>query len=354
MALAEAFPIHTIDRPLLRQQLDDVLDRPLGLITAPAGAGKSVLLAQWVNAHPELDVVFLALDATDDDPVRFSERLLQGLAAIDAAFVDFSPLVDLHGGGLGTPLIEALAAQLMTLAQTVIILDDLHRLTNKVLLADLGRLVDSLPPNAHLILSTRADISFPWGHHRLTKGVTEIRQVDLAFDQSDGEELLERIANQHLSSDSVAALLSRTEGWAAGLQLAGITLRGLDDPSEFVTEFSGNDRLIADYLGEEVLEAQSESRRALLLQVSVLDAMCADLITHLTGVADAQSVLEELERESMFLGPTGQSPHMVSIPPPFSRAPSLPVTRQRSEGRGKTPQVECGLAFGKGSEPACG
>lgn len=303
MVVVPAFPVHAIDRPLLRQQLDDVLSRPLGLVTAPAGSGKSVLLAQWISSHPELDVVMLTLDSSDDDPVRFCGRLLDGLGAIDPSFGDLSPLVAMHGGGLGTPLIEAVVDQLLTFDRTVIILDDVHRLGNAVLISDLGRLVDALPPTAHIILSSRADIAFPWGHHRLTRGVTEIRQLDLAFDHGDGAELLERIANRSLSHDSVTALLTRTEGWAAGLQLAGITLRNHNDPVEFVAEFSGNDRLIADYLGEEVLESQPANRRRLLLQLSVLDTMCADLITTLTGERDAQLFLEELERDSMFLVP---------------------------------------------------
>jgi ATP/maltotriose-dependent transcriptional regulator MalT len=105
MAKTEAFPIHAIDRPSLRHQLDEVLDRPLGLITAPAGAGKSVLLAQWTSSHPELDVVSLTIDPNDDDPVRFCERLLGGLGVVDSAFVELSPLVSMSGGGLGRPLV---------------------------------------------------------------------------------------------------------------------------------------------------------------------------------------------------------------------------------------------------------
>ena len=106
-----------------------------------------------------------------------------------------------------------------------------------------------------------------------------------------------------LGSDGVATLVARTEGWAAGLQLAGMTLRLYEDADEFITQFSGDDRLIADYLSQEVLQAQPDDRRQFLLQISVLDRMCAELVGHLTGVPNAQLVLEELERESMFLVP---------------------------------------------------
>ncbi len=133
--------------------------------------------------------------------------------------------------------------------------------------------------------------------------LTEIRQSDLALDETDSAELLEHITGRSLGIDRVATLVARTEGWAAGLQLAGMTLRLFDDPDEFITQFSGDDRLIADYLSDEVLLAQPGDRRELLLRVSVLDTMCADLVTLLTGESRAQLVLEQLERESMFLVP---------------------------------------------------
>ena len=127
--------------------------------------------------------------------------------------------------------------------------------------------------------------------------------------------LLERITGRPLGADRVATLVARTEGWAAGLQLAGMTLRLYDDSDEFITQFSGDDRLIADYLSEEVLQAQPDDRREFLLRVSVLDTMCAELVTHLTGEPNAQLVLDELERESMFLVPLGHPPPVVSVPP---------------------------------------
>ena len=119
--------------------------------------------------------------------------------------------------------------------------------------------------------------------------------------ETESAQLLERITGRTLPEESVAVLVNRTEGWAAGLQLAGVTLRLHPDAEAFVTQFSGDDRLIADYLSEEVLEAQTKERRKLLLHISVLDEMCGDLVNHLTGEANAQLVLEELERESMFL-----------------------------------------------------
>ena len=303
MVTAGSSPAHAVDRPGLRRLLDEATSQPLTLIVAPAGAGKSVLLAQWAEARTDLAFVWMALTPSDDDPVRFSHRLLQGLAAIDPDAADFGSLVPMHAGGLGPALLEALGTQLDGLPETVIVLDDLHQLTNTTLITDLGHLVGRLPPSVHLVLSSRVDPPIAWADHRLRRGLTEIRQAQMAFDATDSSVLLERITGRSLGTDQVYALVQRTEGWAAGLQLAGMTLRLHDDSDRFIAQFSGSDRLIADYLSEEVLEAQPEDRHRALLRMSVLDEMCADLVADLTGQPNAQSVLEDLERESMFLVP---------------------------------------------------
>jgi len=296
-------PAHVVDRPALRRKLDAVVDHSIALIVAPAGAGKSVLLGQWSATHPELQFVWLEIVPSDDDPVRFRRRLLNGLAEIDPAFVDVSPPSSMHGEGLGDAFLDDLAILMTELPEVIIVLEDLHHLSNAALVSDLARLSELLPRNVHLVLSSRADLPIAWIRQRMRLDVMEIRQVDLAFDDRDSAELLERITGQSFSADSVTALVNRTEGWAAGLQLAGMTLRLHEDPDDFVTQFSGTDRLIADYLSEEVLQAQSRDRRLLLLQMSVPDKMSADLIGHLTGTPNVQGILEELERESMFLVP---------------------------------------------------
>jgi LuxR family transcriptional regulator, maltose regulon positive regulatory protein len=296
-------PGHLVDRPSLRDQLDEVVEHPLALIVAPAGSGKSVLLTQWAGTHPELAFVWLEIVPSDDDPVRLAKRLLSELAKVSPDFADLNPLISMHGGGLGDALLEALALEMPELPEVVIVLDDLHHLSNSELIADLGQLVGLLPHNVHLVLSSRVDLPIAWSRHRLRQDITEIRQSDLAFNETHSAELLERITGQAFTPDSVTVLVDRTEGWVAGLQLAGMTLRMHPDPGVFVTRISGTDRLISDYLSEEVLDAQSDDRRRFLLRISVLDEMCADLIGHLTGEPHPQRTLEELERESMFLVP---------------------------------------------------
>ncbi len=287
--------------------MDAVVDHDIALIVAPAGAGKSVLLAQWAGSHPELEFVWLEIAPSDDDPMRFGRRLLNGLAGVEPAFVDVSALTSIHGEGLGDAFLDDLAMQMAELPEVIIVLEDLHHLSNAALISDLARLSELLPRNVHLVLSSRADLPIAWSRQRMRLDVMEIRQLDLAFDDRDSAELLERITGQAFSPDSVTALVNRTEGWAAGLQLAGMTLRRHEDPGGFVTQFSGTDRLIADYLSEEVLQAQSGDRRQLLIQMSVPEEMSADLIGHLTGTPNVQGILEELERESMFLVPLDSS-----------------------------------------------
>jgi LuxR family maltose regulon positive regulatory protein len=300
---AVSVPLRAVDRPGLRRQLDKAIVNQATLIVAPAGAGKTVLLAQWLSAHPELAFVWLDVAVEDDDPVRFSQRLLHEFAKIDADFEDLGSLVSLHGAGLGAALLEALELQLAELPEVIVVLDDLHHLSNSILISDLGALVNRLPPNVHLVLSTRADLPIAWSRRRLGQKFIEIRQSDLAFDNADSALLLQQITGQSLGDDDVATLVTRTEGWAAGLQLAGMTLRLHTDAAEFIIDFSGDDRLVADYLSDEVLQAQTEDRRDFLLRISVLDRICADLVRHLTGTPTPQKVLDELERESMFLVP---------------------------------------------------
>ncbi len=315
MVTAVSAPTHEVDRPALRRQLDKALANPLTLIVAPAGSGKTVLLGQWAATHPEVAFVRVEVGADDNDPVRFSQRLLREFSTVNPDFADLTSLVSLNGGGLGSPLLEALESQLAELPDVVVVLDDLHHLSNSALLADLGDMVDRLPPNVHLVLSSRADLPIAWSRHRLTTDLIEIRQSDLALDDLESAILLEQITGRSVGPDGVATLVARTEGWAAGLQLAGMTLRLYEDSDEFITQFSGDDRLIADYLTEEVLQAQPDHRRQFLLQISVLDRMCAELVGHLTGEPNAQHDARGTGRRVDVPRPAGHPPSMVSFPP---------------------------------------
>ncbi|KQX06933.1 MULTISPECIES: LuxR C-terminal-related transcriptional regulator [unclassified Leifsonia] len=302
--MIEEFPPDSlVDRPALKRRLDAALGVPLTLLVAPPGAGKTVLLDQWASAHPELAFVRIDVDPLDDDPVRFAKRLSTAMSTVQPGMAQLSRFAGLTAGGLGGPMLTALSAELESFPETVVILDDLHHLSNSTLLADLGRFFVSLPKNVHVIMSTRVDPAIPWSRLRLRNRLLEIRQDALAMTREESAQLLTNITRNAPSAAVLDVLVSRTEGWAAGLQLAGITLKFHERPDEFVAEFGGSDRLVAEYLTEEVLDALPSNGRALLLRMSPLDTMTAGLVNHVLGRDDAQRLFEQLRHESMFFVP---------------------------------------------------
>ncbi|MFC9916966.1 LuxR C-terminal-related transcriptional regulator [Agromyces binzhouensis] len=293
-----------IDRPALRTRLDGALEGPLTLLVAPAGAGKSVLLDQWRARHDEVVTLRIDIDADDDDPVRLSRRLLAAVTGVRPAAAGLERLTALGAEGIGEPLLEGLAAELRSFPETVIVLDDLHHLANPRLFADLGRLVTLLPSNVHVVLSTRVDPPIAWSSLRLRNRMLEIRQGELALDRSEAAELVQRVARRELPGPALDAVIDRAEGWAAGLQLAGLAFRfagGPEASDSLVAGIAGSDRLIADYLTEEVLEAVPEVDRDLLLRLSLLDTMTAELVDHVLERTGGQRLLERLEDESLFV-----------------------------------------------------
>ncbi len=301
MAVAERTTHQSVDRPALRERLDGLVAVPLALLIAPAGAGKTVLLRQWAGQQRDLSVVWLDLVPRDNDPAHLARKFTTGMKNSGTDVAALSATVPMVRGGLGARFLEELGVLFDQLPPTLFVLDDFHQLTNKALLGDLVAIVDQLPVQVHFAIATRTDLPLLWAQRRLHGDLTEIRSADLAFDVEHSAQLLERISGRRLSAENVTRLVERTEGWAAGLQLAGLMLRAREDADEFVAGFGGTDRLVADYLGEEVLRAQAPSVRASLLEASVLEEISGDLLTAVTGEADAQLFLELLERESMFL-----------------------------------------------------
>lgn len=302
MPVPRTAPLHAVDRPELRARLDVGMAAPLTLIVAPAGSGKSVLLAQWAGGLEGARVGWLDLTQADDDSVLFAHRLVAELRGVDPAFDDLMLAPPASSASLGDPLLEALAASFaQTSAQIVVIFDDLHRVTNRDLVTDLWRLVDLLPSNAHFVFSSRVDLTLGWSRHRLQHGLVELRQADLAFDSADAAKVLERITRRPIDAATADAVVEHTEGWAAGVQLTGLGLRFRPDEKQFVEALADSDRLAIDYLSEEVLDAQEPARRQALLELSTLEEFTPGIVEAVTGVDDGAALLGELDRESMFL-----------------------------------------------------
>jgi LuxR family maltose regulon positive regulatory protein len=297
-----------VARPRLLDLLDAGTHQLLTVVSGPAGAGKTTLLASWrASRQPPGPVAWLSLDAGDNQPARFwtyvqSALCRSGAVPDDSALRALAPppnpdqaFLSLLAGGLAELPVPL-----------VLVLDDLHDITDPTVLEGLAFLLRHGPPPLRLVLSTRVDPPLPLQRLRVGGRLTQVRAADLAFNVAEVAELLaECELQQQLSEDDLAALQARTEGWAAGLRLAALSLEGQADPHQFVAQLAGEDRTIADYLTGEVLDRQPEELRSFLLRTCVVDELSGDLADALTGGDDGESMLARLERANAFVVAVG-------------------------------------------------
>jgi len=298
-----------VPRPRLAARLDEGLARGLVLVCAPAGYGKTVLLADWAR-RGQRPVAWLSLDAGDNDPARFWRH---AVAALDRACPGIgdrlAPLLGPPAPSSYQVLVTALINELAAgpgADQALLVLDDYHLIDAGTVHSSLGFLLEHRPTGLHLVLASRSDPPLALARLRARGQLTELRAAELRFTAEEAAALLRHMAagsGADLPDTAVAALAARTEGWAAGLQLAGLSLRGQDDPAGFVAAFTGSHRYILDYLAEEVLERQSEQVRTFLLETSVLERQSGELCDAVTGRPGSQALLEQAERAGLFVVP---------------------------------------------------
>ncbi len=288
-----------------RPRLAGALSGGLVLVCAPAGFGKTALLADWIRSSRR-PVAWLSLDVGDNDPVRFWRHVA---AALDRARPGIgeriAPLLGPPPSsfeGLVTALINQLAAQPGENG-IALVLDDYHLIDARPVHASLAFLIEHLPPGLHLVLASRSDPPLPLARLRARGQLAELRTDDLRFTAEEAAALLRESAGADMPGTAVAALVARTEGWAAGLQLAALSLRGRSDIAGFVAAFSGSHRYILDYLTGEVLDGQPEQVRDFLLETSVLERLSGGLCDAVTGRDDGQAMLERVEQAGLFLMP---------------------------------------------------
>ena len=294
-----------VPRPRLAARLDEGLARGLVLVCAPAGYGKTVLLADWTR-RGENPVAWLSLDAGDNDPARFWRH---AVAALDRARPGtgervaplLGPPAPSSFQGLVTALINELAAQPGD-GEALLVLDDYHLIGSRQVHESLAFLLEHRPAGMCVVLASRSDPPLELARLRARGQLAEVRVAELRFTPAEAAELLQRVASA-LPDASVAALAARTEGWAAGLQLAALSLRGQADAAAFVAAFTGSHRYVLDYLAEEVLERQDERLRTFLRETSVLDRLSGPLCDAVTGREGSQALLEQVERAGLFLIP---------------------------------------------------
>lgn len=318
-----------VSRPRLVARLNAGLQCKLTLVAAPAGFGKTTLLSAWiyqqaeagaqneeVNAavhhpssfipHPS-KVAWLSLDAGDNDLPRFLSYLIAALQTV-APQVGAVALSVLQAPQ-PPPAESVLTALLNELAAVpddlVLVLDDYHVIDVAPIDAAVSFLLDHLPPQAHLVIASRADPQLPLARLRARGQLSEVRAADLRFTPAEAGGFLNQAMGLQLTTDDIAALEMRTEGWIAGLQLAALSMQGQADASGFVKSFTGSNRFVLDYLLEEVLHQQPEAVQRFLLHTAVLERMCGPLcdavLTEATGAG--QATLEYLERSNLFLIP---------------------------------------------------
>ena len=303
--LSQPLPRHAVARPDLERHLDLVGPGGLGLVVASAGSGKSVLLRQWAAARGDAQVVALGLDSAHDDAAVLARDLVATVRSGDPEITEsIQELVGSGGTHLGAPFIEALLDELdSSTVDIVLVIEDLHALTNRSVLMELGDLVTRLPPTVRCLVSTRRDPPWMLRRQRLDGRLVELRGTDLAFREDEARQLLTMVSERDLSEHDVKVLTEKTDGWAVGLQLAGISLRPQHDLSAAITSLAGSDRLIAEFLLQEVLEQLEPDIRTFLMRTSVLDWLSVDLCDAVTGTGNARTMLAELEDRSLFVIP---------------------------------------------------
>jgi LuxR family maltose regulon positive regulatory protein len=294
----------SVMRGRLLDRLESGLHAGLTLVAAPAGFGKSSLLADWARAGRHR-VAWLSVDAADNDPARFWRHVG---AALDGVCPDIAePASSLLGppspaswDAYVTVLINGLAARG---TEVVLVLDDYDRVQAEAVETSFVFLLEHRPPGLHVALACRADPRLPLARLRARGELVELRAADLRFTTAEAAELLRGAVDVDVPIGAIRALEERTEGWAAGLHLAALSLRGRSDIARFVEDFGASNRFVLDYLMGEVLGGQPDDVRTFLLETSVLDRLSAELCDTVTGRTDGQEMLEAIDAANLFLVP---------------------------------------------------
>lgn len=293
-----------VKRPHLMEQLEAGLSGKLTLISAPAGFGKSTLVSEWIMSSQQ-SAAWLSLDEGDRDPFDFLTYVVAALNTIAPHIgEEMARLLQSPQPPPIQSLIKILINKITAIdAEFILILDDYHILDNESIDTVVAFLIEYLPAQMHLVITTREDPSLPLARLRARGQLSELRAADLRFSYEEAAAFLNEVMGLDLSADDISKLEARTEGWIAGLQLAAISMQGREDVHEFVNRFAGDHRFIVDYLVEEVLQHQPESVRNFLLQTSILDRLSASLCAAITNQVENLTLLENLERGNLFVIP---------------------------------------------------
>ncbi len=314
-------------RPHLFEKINEGLRGKITLVSAPAGFGKTTLIADWATrisasddnpqsglGNPQL--CWFSIDETDNDPARFLAYFIAALQRVDQAVgQDAQTMSQTPPAPPERVMTSVINDCVASHNYFLLVLDDYHLITAGSIHQALIFLVENLPPNLHLVFVGRADPPFPLARWRAQGQVTEIRQADLQFNVVEANNFLQKQLGPRISREQVSMLMSRTEGWIAGLQLAALALQAhLSQPQatnveSFLHTFTGDDRYVLDYLTDEVLQQQSAGVQAFLLQTSILKRLNGALADAVTGRGDSGELLARLEQVNLFLFPLDNQRH---------------------------------------------
>jgi LuxR family maltose regulon positive regulatory protein len=300
-----------VPRPALVQELARAVSAKLVLVDAPAGFGKTTLVAQWRSSPAERRrFAWVSLDSGDDDPGRLWWHVVSALqrACPELDGQDILRVLRTQTPDIADDVIPDLVGRLARLrSPVVLVLDDYHVIRESSCHDQVASLLFQLPPAVLLVLITRADPRLPLARLRTIGDMVEIRIRELRFTAMQAAALVHAVSGAELSAADLADLVERTEGWPAGLYLAALSLRGHPAPGAFVRQFTGNNRFVVDFLAEEVLGRQPAAVRQFLARTSILDRFCAPLADAVVGSDNAAEIIEVLDRENLFVVPLDET-----------------------------------------------
>jgi len=289
----------------LVKRMDEGFNGKLTLISAPAGFGKTTLLVDWVHRH-KIPVAWFSVDKADNDPLHFLTYVILGLQGRETGTgkAALTMLQSPQPPSVESILINLINDVIRIPTDIALILDDYHLVAAQPIHDLMAFLLENLPEQMHMVIATRSDPPLPLlARLRSQNQLTELRAADLSFSADETANLINQSLDLQLSTRDIQLLETQTEGWVAGLQLAALSLQGRKDPSDFIKGFKGDNRYIADYLTEEVLNRQSEPLRNFMLQTSILGRLCGSLCDTVTGQEHGQQVLNTLEKANLFVIP---------------------------------------------------
>lgn len=293
-----------VSRPRLLEKISQGVSGQLTLISAPPGFGKTTLLSEWISVS-RWPVAWISLDPGDNDFTRFLTYLVAALQRVDASIDNTSLNLSRSPQPIALEgLLTVLLNQIASFSRDfVLVLDDYHLIEESTVDQALDYILNHQPAHMHVIIATRADPGLQLARLRGQGQLVELRMADLRFTRNEAAALYARTLSLEISEDDLSKLVSRTEGWITGLQMAALSLQEREDFSAYIATFSGSHRYILDYLIEEVLQKQTEDVRKFLIQTSLLDRLNSSLCQAVTGRQDSQSILNYLEMSNLFIVP---------------------------------------------------